>query len=140
MKTFKSASERDTAAVAAWLAKRVSVGDVIALYGTLGVGKTAFCRGFIRSLTNESEDVPSPTFTLLQTYETALFPVYHFDMYRLKTPDEAYEIGIEDAFAEGVSLIEWPEKVGSLLPRKHITVRIDIQNDERIITIEGVPQ
>lgn len=137
MKIFRSACEEDTAAAAAWLAEHVSVGDIVALYGTLGAGKTAFCRGFIQSLTTKSEDVPSPTFTLLQTYETPTFPIYHFDMYRLKNPEEAYEIGIEDAFAEGVSLIEWPEKIGSLLPQKHITVRIEIQNNERVITIEG---
>ncbi len=139
MRTFDAQTEKDTCAVAAWLAERVSAGDVIALYGTLGAGKTAFCRGFIQSLIGNTEDVPSPTFTLLQVYDTPVFPVYHFDMYRLKTPDEAYEIGIEDAFAEGVSLIEWPEKIGSLLPKKHISVQIQIQTDYRKIAIEGLP-
>lgn len=135
MTVFISRSEQETAEIAAHFAKQLQVGDVVALYGTLGAGKTAFCRGFIQSLIPGAE-VPSPTFTLLQTYDTPLFPVYHFDMYRLKTPDEAYEIGIEDAFADGVSLIEWPEKIGGLLPKKHIRVQIRIQDNNRQIEIE----
>lgn len=136
MTVFISDSEQETAKIAGQLAKTVRIGDVIALYGTLGAGKTAFCRGFIQSLTQTTE-VPSPTFTLLQVYDTPAFPVYHFDMYRLKNPLEAYEIGIEDAFAEGVSLIEWPEKLGNLLPPKHISVYIDIIPEGRRITIKG---
>ncbi len=130
-------NEQETAQIAADLAIRLTSGTVVALYGTLGAGKTAFCRGFIQSLTNADTEVPSPTFTLLQTYETQKCPIYHFDMYRLKSPDEAYEIGIEDAFAEGISLIEWPEKLGYLLPKNHITVTIEILPDmSRQITIE----
>ena len=136
MTVFISDSEQETAKIAGQLAKTVRIGDVIALYGTLGAGKTAFCRGFIQSLTQATE-VPSPTFTLLQVYDTPAFPIYHFDMYRLKNPLEAYEIGIEDAFAEGVSLIEWPEKLGNLLPPKHISVYIDIIPEGRRITIKG---
>jgi len=134
MSTFISNSEQETKAIAAKLADKLKRGDVIALYGTLGAGKTAFCRGFIQSFLPNLE-VPSPTFTLLQTYDTPTFPIYHFDMYRLKTADEAYEIGIEDAFAEGVSLIEWPEKIEKLLPKKHIKVIIETQNNARKITI-----
>ncbi|MDY6407599.1 MAG: tRNA (adenosine(37)-N6)-threonylcarbamoyltransferase complex ATPase subunit type 1 TsaE [Pseudomonadota bacterium] len=135
MMIYYTKTESDTVQVATELAKRIQKGDIIALYGTLGVGKTVFCRGFIQSFLPQSE-VPSPTFTLLQIYDTALFPIYHFDMYRLKSPTEAYEIGIEDAFAEGVSLIEWPEKMGHLLPKKHISVIIESGNNGRKITIE----
>ena len=135
MTVFISRSEQETADIAARFAKQLRAGDVVALYGTLGAGKTAFCRGFIQSLIAGAE-VPSPTFTLLQTYDTPRFPVFHFDMYRLKSPEEAYEIGIEDAFAEGVSLIEWPEKIGPLLPKKHLRVQIRIQNSNRLIEIE----
>ncbi len=134
---FISDSEQETAEIASKLAKKVKVGDIIALYGTLGAGKTAFCRGFIQSLIPEKE-VPSPTFTLLQVYDTSNYSVYHFDMYRLKSPEEAYEIGIEDAFAEGVSLIEWPEKMGNILPKKHISVTLETKGTKRIITIEGI--
>ncbi len=134
---YIASSEEETIQIASDLAHQVSAGTVIALYGTLGAGKTAFCRGFIQSLTNHENEVPSPTFTLLQTYDTPSFPIYHFDMYRLKTPEEAYEIGIEDAFAEGVSLIEWPEKIGYLLPQNHISVTIEILPDKtRQITIK----
>lgn len=135
MTSYVSHSEQETAQIAAELASHVQSGDVIALYGTLGMGKTIFCRGFIESFLPNTE-VPSPTFTLLQTYDTDAFPIYHFDMYRLKSPMEAYEIGIEDAFAEGVSLIEWPEKIGRLLPKKHIAVTIEADGDYRKITIE----
>lgn len=137
MQTFISLTEQDTITVAERLARQVKVGDVIALYGTLGMGKTVFCRGFVRTFM-PLQEVPSPTFTLLQVYETPSFPIYHFDMYRLKTPDEAYEIGIEDAFAEGVSLIEWPEKIGPLLPKKCISVRLEADGNKRLICIEGI--
>lgn len=134
---FISHSEAETLEIAANFAKKISAGSVVALYGTLGAGKSAFCRGFIQSLCKTVEDVPSPTFTLLQTYEAPLFEIYHFDMYRLKAPEEAYELGIEDAFLDGVSLIEWPEKIGSLLPKNAIRITFQIQEDQsRLITIE----
>lgn len=134
---FISKNEAETLKIATDFAKKISSGTVVALYGTLGAGKSAFCRGFIQSLCENVEDVPSPTFTLLQTYEAPLFEIYHFDMYRLKTPYEAYELGIEDAFLEGVSLIEWPEKIGSLLPKNAIRITFQIQEDQsRLITIE----
>ena len=134
---FISHSEAETLEIATNFAKKISAGSVVALYGTLGAGKSAFCRGFIQSLCKTVEDVPSPTFTLLQTYEAPLFEIYHFDMYRLKAPEEAYELGIEDAFLDGVSLIEWPEKIGSLLPKNAIRITFQIQEDQsRLITIE----
>lgn len=135
---FIAHTEQETTRIAADFAQNLKAGDVVALYGTLGAGKTAFCRGFIQAVTKKSIEVPSPTFTLLQIYDSEKYPIYHFDMYRLKSPEEAYEIGIEDAFAEGISLIEWPEKLGNLLPEKHFSVRIDILADiSRQITITG---
>jgi tRNA threonylcarbamoyl adenosine modification protein YjeE len=135
MTIFISHSEQETLEFATNFAKTLKVGDIIALHGTLGVGKTAFTRGVIQSLIGEKE-VPSPTFTLLQTYETPSFDIYHFDMYRLKSPEEAYEIGIEDAFAEGVSFIEWPDKIKGVLPRRHIDIFFEIKDDIRVITIK----
>ncbi len=130
-------NESETQSIATAFAKTLKKGDIIALYGTLGAGKTAFCRALIQSLTGNKNDVPSPTFTLLQTYEAPDFLIYHFDFYRLKNPDEAYEIGIEDAFYDGVSLIEWPEKLGYLLPPEHKSIHIKILNDHtREIIIE----
>ncbi len=137
MQQFISKNEQETIKIAAQIAKTAKAGTVFALYGTLGAGKSAFCRGFIQSLCPNVKDVPSPTFTILQTYEANDFDIYHFDMYRLKKEDEAFEIGIEDAFVEGVSLIEWPEKIGSLLPKNAIKITILIQEDQsRLITIE----
>lgn len=137
MKTYISKSEAETIKIAGEIAQQILPGTVIALYGTLGVGKSAFSRGFIKSLCPNVKEVPSPTFTLLQTYEASSFDIYHFDMYRLKNPEEAYELGIEDAFLEGVSLIEWPEKIGSLLPKNAMRISFEIQEDQsRLITVE----
>ena len=87
-------------------------GDAILLEGGLGSGKTSFARGFLRAL-GIAEEVPSPTFTLLQVYDTANGPVWHFDLYRLKRPDEALELGLEEGRAEAILLIEWPERLGA---------------------------
>ena len=132
-------SEKEMNQVAKKIAPLLNKGDVVALYGTLGVGKTTLVRAIVRTFLGQRTDVPSPTFTLLQTYETKKYPIYHFDFYRLKSPNEAYEIGIEDAFASGVSFVEWPEKIGNLLPKKHIAVRIDMIPDGRAIYIQGLP-
>ena len=115
-----SKTEADTIRFAKEFAKTLKGREIIALHGTLGMGKTVFAKGLIQALTGSGQEVPSPTFTLLQTYETPVGEVFHFDFYRLKNPDEAYEIGIEDAFQNGISLIEWPEKIGTLLPAKAI--------------------
>src|SRR6266700_1981101 len=107
--------EAATAALAARIASLARPGDVIALKGELGAGKTSFARAFIRAR-NGREAVPSPTFTLVQTYELPGGAVWHFDLYRLHSPEEAWELGIEEAFHAGIALIEWPERLGSLLP------------------------
>jgi tRNA threonylcarbamoyladenosine biosynthesis protein TsaE len=113
-----------TAALAARLAGMVRPGDVIALKGELGAGKTSFARAFIRARGGD-EDVPSPTFTLVQTYDLPGGTVWHFDLYRLRAPEEAWELGIEEAFAEGITLIEWPERLGMLLPPRRLLVTLD---------------
>ena len=135
MKTFEVKTLEQTQKLAVSLAKQLQVGDIIALYGTLGVGKTAFTRFLIQSLCGEHEEVPSPTFTLLQTYDADDFSIYHYDLYRLKQPDEVFELGIEDAFYDGVSLIEWPEKMGKILPTKKI-LKIDISCADNIRTFK----
>src|SRR5690349_2246127 len=115
--------EAATAALAAHLAAVARPGDVIALKGELGAGKTSFARAFIRALGGTGE-VPSPTFTLVQVYDVQPAPVWHFDAYRLRDPEEAWELGIEDGFAEGISLIEWPERLGALLPARRLEVAL----------------
>lgn len=116
--------ESATARAAAALARLSSPGDVIALSGDLGTGKTAFARAFVRALTDADEEVPSPTFTLVQIYDCDAFIISHYDLYRLERPEDALELGIEESFADGVSLIEWPDRLGRLLPPGHLDVRL----------------
>ena len=131
-------SEKEMSNVSRAISPLLKKGDVVALYGTLGVGKTTFVRSLVSELVQKEIDVPSPTFTLVQSYGTPNFELYHFDCYRLKSPEEAYEIGIEEAFYDGVSLIEWPDKIGSLLPRKHKSLFFKLLSDgSREITAEG---
>jgi tRNA threonylcarbamoyladenosine biosynthesis protein TsaE len=115
--------EAATAALAARLAAVARPGDVIALKGELGAGKTTFARAFIRALGGTGE-VPSPTFTLVQVYELPTATVWHCDGYRLRHPEEAWELGIEEAFADGIALIEWPERLGTLLPARRLEVAL----------------
>jgi len=108
-----------TAALAARIAAVAAPSDIIALKGDLGSGKTAFARAFIRARGNQDE-VPSPTFTLVQIYDAGQTVIWHFDLYRIRAPEEAWELGIEDAFIAGISLIEWPERLGPLLPDRRL--------------------
>jgi tRNA threonylcarbamoyladenosine biosynthesis protein TsaE len=117
--------EAATAALATRLARLVRRGDVIALKGELGTGKTSFARAFIRSRAGDDEIVPSPTFTLVQVYELPDLSIWHVDGYRLRQPDEAWELGLEDAFRDGVSLIEWPERLGSLVPDRRLEITFE---------------
>ncbi|ESQ90826.1 hypothetical protein ABAC460_08330 [Asticcacaulis sp. AC460] len=92
----------------------MKAGDVVYLTGALGMGKSSLARGLIRALTYPDQDVPSPTFTLIQSYEAADFTLLHLDLYRLESPDEAYELGLDDALPSSVLLIEWPDRLGHL--------------------------
>ncbi len=133
-KVFISDSEADTGALAEKLAAISVQGDVWALNGTLGVGKSVFARAFIQKLTGARE-VPSPTFTLLQTYSAEAFDIYHYDLYRLEKPAEIFELGVEEAFYSGVSLVEWPERMGAFSPRNMWNVNIEMNGSGRKITI-----
>jgi len=113
--------EAATAAFAGRISALAATGDIIALKGDLGAGKTTFARAFIRAR-GGTEEVPSPTFTLVQVYELGAAAIWHFDLYRINSPEEAWELGIEDAFVEGISLIEWPEHLGPLLPRRRLEI------------------
>ncbi|MGJ3261105.1 MAG: tRNA (adenosine(37)-N6)-threonylcarbamoyltransferase complex ATPase subunit type 1 TsaE [Rhodospirillales bacterium] len=131
------ADEGGTAAFAARLATVLRPGDIVALDGPLGAGKTALARALINALPGPAEDVPSPTFTLVQTYDRGDLEIWHFDLYRIEDPEEAFELGIEDAFADAVSLIEWPDRLGTLLPAKHLKVAIAEAACGRHITVSG---
>lgn len=120
-----------TALLGIRLAKACRPGDVIALAGTLGAGKTALARSLIRALAGEDVETPSPTFTLVQTYETPHLSVWHTDLYRLKSEDEVRELGLEEA-QEGLLLIEWPDRMGASLPARRLEVTLEFADAGRI--------
>ena len=123
----ESATER----LGATLAGRLRVGDVVGLKGDLGAGKTTLARAIIRAAAGDPElIVPSPTFTLVEVYETPRGAFWHFDLYRLEAADQVYELGWEEALAEGIVLVEWPERLGRLLPQ-HLSVTLELEDDGR---------
>ncbi len=137
------ADEAATAALAARLAASAEPGDVLALSGPLGSGKTVFARAFINARSAGPEEVPSPTYTLHQTYEfpasAGAVPVHHFDLFRIENAGEIRELGMEDAFADGISLIEWHDRVNGLLPDDRLEVTLDQgpDPDSRRATLVG---
>jgi tRNA threonylcarbamoyladenosine biosynthesis protein TsaE len=131
-----------TARLGRWLGARLGVGDVLFLEGPIGAGKTHLARALIQSRLAElglSEDVPSPTFTLVQVYEAGPMEIWHADLYRLSHPDEVAELGLEAAFGTALCLIEWPDRLGRHRPAHAITLRLDADGDARRVTIQGLP-
>jgi tRNA threonylcarbamoyl adenosine modification protein YjeE len=119
------------------IAPQLRRGDVLALSGELGAGKTEFCRTLLRVL-GVSGDIPSPTFTLLQTYEANGLLIFHFDLYRLQSPDELDELGWDDALSEGVTLVEWPQRAQARLPKRSVCLSFSLMPDgTRICIIES---
>ncbi|MCQ2537425.1 MAG: tRNA (adenosine(37)-N6)-threonylcarbamoyltransferase complex ATPase subunit type 1 TsaE [Lachnospiraceae bacterium] len=124
---YSSNSPEETRKIAYELGEKVKPGTVFCLSGDLGVGKTIFTKGFAKGLGIE-EPVVSPTFTIVQIYESGRMPLYHFDVYRIDDIDEMEEIGYRDCFyGEGVSLVEWAEKIEELIPPE--AIRITIKKD-----------
>ena len=123
------ADEAATQALAQKLAGIARTGDVLALSGDLGSGKTVFARAFINARAEQPEDVPSPTYTLVQEYEFpsggGAIPVFHFDLFRIKDATEVRELGMDEAFISGISLIEWPERINGHLPADRLEVFLD---------------
>jgi len=120
------------------VARLLGVGDVVALYGDLGAGKTTLARALITELGFAGE-VPSPTFTLVQSYEVAPADLWHFDLYRIDDAQEIIELGFEEALAEAICLIEWPERMGDLLPPDRLDIVLDYTDDagERRAVLTG---
>ncbi len=113
-----------TEALAATLASRARPGDAILLEGPLGAGKTAFARAFLRAAAGDPAlEVPSPSFTLVQAYDTSLGPIHHFDLWRLSGPEALAELGWEDA-RDGIVLVEWPDRLGALRPADALTLTL----------------
>jgi len=118
------------------LGRALRSGDVIALIGGLGAGKTTLARGLVQAVLPH-EVVPSPTYTLVQTYDLPDFTLWHCDLYRLEHPDEAYELGLMDAMEEDVCLLEWPDRLGRLLPQDALKIEIGFEGDGRHVTLTG---
>ncbi len=129
------ADEKDTSRLARVLAPRLRAGDTVLLEGPIGAGKSHFCRGIIRSRLGRDEDVPSPTFTLVQTYEDDP-DIWHADLYRLTHPDEARELGLEEAFETAICLVEWPDRLGRYAPPGAIRIRLSMLGTGRIAEID----
>lgn len=136
MKVLISKNEDESRRIAFDLGKNAKPGEVYSVTGTLGAGKTLMAKEFARGL-GITDDITSPTFTILEEYAGKI-PFYHFDLYRIESPEEIELMGFEEYFyGNGVSWIEWAEKCGSLMPEKHISVTIEIISDEeRRITLE----
>lgn len=127
----------DTARLAARLGGVVGPGDVILLSGPVGAGKTHFARALIQSILTVAEDVPSPTFTLVQAYDTERGPLWHTDLYRLNGPDEIEELGLPDAFETAICLVEWPDRLGPYTPDDALHITLTPEGTGRRVTLEG---
>ena len=130
-----------TVALGGQVAARLAPGEAVCLFGPLGAGKSTLARGLIRALTTPDEDVPSPTFTLVQAYEAGAFDLHHFDLYRLKAAGEVEELGLWEALVAGVAVIEWPERMEGRLPPHRLDIEIIVPLDGdtgRAVTLTGV--
>lgn len=128
------ATPAQTEALGHALAPALAPGDVLLLTGSLGAGKSALARAIIQARLGRAEDVPSPTFTLVQTYEAPGGDLWHADLYRLTHPDEAIELGLEDAFTSAICLIEWPDRLGRLAPQDAVHVALSLKGEGREAT------
>lgn len=126
-----------TVALGRRLGAQLAAGDVVCLVGGLGAGKTTLARGAIEAWTGAPEEAPSPTYTLVQTYEGARGELWHVDLYRLKQPDDAWELGLEDAFAYAACLIEWPERLQGQLPRDRLDLSLAQDGEGRRARLEA---
>jgi len=130
----------DTAACALRLAPDLGAGDCILLEGDLGAGKTHFARALIQGKLAEVgliEEVPSPTFTLVQTYDAGSLAIWHVDLYRLRNADELVELGLEEAFGAALILIEWPDRLGAMAPADALCLRFEMHEHGRTLRASG---
>jgi tRNA threonylcarbamoyladenosine biosynthesis protein TsaE len=123
---YRLKDDAATIRLGAGIGRVLEIGEAVCLWGPLGAGKTTLARGLIRALGDAKEDVPSPTFTLVQFYPTARLRLAHFDLYRISRPEEAHEIGLDEALEDGAALIEWPERLGGHLPADRLDVELSV--------------
>jgi len=141
-KTLETAE--DAAALAVAFSAHLKGGDCLLLSGPVGAGKTHFARSIIQAMMARDglvEDVPSPTFTLVQVYESSVGEVWHTDLYRLTHVDELTELGLDDAFDTAITLVEWPDRLGAARPPRHLDLTFsmpDIESDMRVLEIHAV--
>jgi tRNA threonylcarbamoyl adenosine modification protein YjeE len=134
-------TEAETAAFGAWLGWYLFAGDAVLLTGPIGAGKTHLARALIQSRLGDAEaEVPSPTFTLVQTYDTGDVAIWHADLYRIGHPDEVVELGLDAAFQDAIVLVEWPERLGRWRPRDAIVIELSPRDDMRVARIEAGPR
>jgi tRNA threonylcarbamoyladenosine biosynthesis protein TsaE len=133
MKLFEKIlnSEQESCEFINNFAKTLNVNDIILLFGELGAGKTYFCREIIKFFCGKDIKIISPTFNILQTYQAQDFTIYHYDLYRIKSPTEFHELGIEEAIQNSLLLIEWPELIENLLPKPLIKINLQLLDDEK---------
>ena len=130
-------TEESTKAIAAELAQILRTGDTILLSGEIGAGKSFLCRAILRHVFGEDLEVPSPTFTLVQTYESDTAEYWHCDLYRLTHPDEAIELGLDEAFETAICLIEWPDRLGDFGPTNALSIHMSAGDDHHTATFQG---
>jgi tRNA threonylcarbamoyladenosine biosynthesis protein TsaE len=123
---YRLENEAATVRLGAAVGLALEVGEAVCLWGPLGAGKTTLARGLIRALADPEEEAPSPTFTLVQFYPTERLRLAHFDLYRIERPDEAHEIGLDEALDDGAALIEWPERLGGHLPADRLDIELSV--------------
>ena len=136
---FISKSPEETIKIAVQLSKYILPGSIICLSGDLGTGKTAFTQGLGKGL-GITDYITSPSYTIINEYYTASMPLYHFDVYRLESPDEIFELGCDEYFfGEGVTIIEWAEKIKEVLPKEKlwITIKYGKKPNERVISMNA---
>jgi tRNA threonylcarbamoyladenosine biosynthesis protein TsaE len=126
-----------TEALGSRIAAALRPGDAILLHGDLGAGKTSLTRGLLRALCADPQlDVPSPSYTLVQSYETPLCPIHHFDLWRLDGPNALPELGWDDARTD-IVIVEWPDRLGAYMPDPHLSITLRYDGDRRIATLTG---
>lgn len=135
--TLWLSDEDATTQLGALIAPHLRAGDVLYLSGDLGMGKSSLTRGLIRALTTPDQAVPSPTFTLIQPYDTPAFELLHLDLYRLKSPEEVYELGLDDAQPHAVLVIEWPDRLGHLGFDDHLDISLELPDKTNFP--DGIP-